>query len=141
MTFVRHPDPVTDRWGTVSGRLPAAPRSRPADRTGCAVSPLRASIADAIPDWPHAPSKFDWQVMVFGGVNPRTGFPQEPQMFQFPLRSYSLAQIIRRAEEMAERQHRTRFAVRDSSGAVLHVGERETDWIDHFNAVQREWGR
>lgn len=80
-----------------------------------------------LPEWGQSPSPFDWQVMVYGGCNPRTGFPQEPLLFQFFKRrfgtGYTFESVVRRAEDMAERQHRSHFAVRDTDGSVVHVGE------------------
>jgi hypothetical protein len=78
-----------------------------------------------LPEWGCDPSPFYWQVMVFGGFD-RNGFIQPPQVFQFPKRKwshgYTLEGVIARAESMAERQHRTRFAVRDTDGSVVHLG-------------------
>jgi hypothetical protein len=83
--------------------------------------------ARSVPAWPMSPSPFDYQVMVYGGDDPRTGLSQLPQVFQFFKRrwstGYTLEGVIARAEDMAERQHRSHFAVRDTDGSVVHVGQ------------------
>jgi hypothetical protein len=67
------------------------------------------------PEWNISPSKCDWQVMFYGGDNPRTGFPQRPLEFQFFGPHYSRRQIVERAVDMAEREHRLFFQIREPS--------------------------
>lgn len=74
----------------------------------------RWSECDA-PEWSISPSPFDWQVMIYGGDNPRTGFPQPPLVFQFFGPHYSRVQIMQRAADMCEREHRASFQVREPS--------------------------
>jgi hypothetical protein len=71
-------------------------------------------LDDAVepPAWQIGPSPFDWQVMVFGGDNPRTGFPQPPLEFQFYAGHYSRRQIEQRAADLCEREHRLLWQVR-----------------------------
>ena len=74
------------------------------------------------------PSRFDWQIVVYGGVSPRTGQAQGPLDFQFYKQTrpggygYSARSIIARAESEARQQHRTHFAVRDTDGTIIHDG-------------------
>jgi hypothetical protein len=56
-------------------------------------------------------SAFDWGVMVYGGDNPRTGFPQEPLEFAFFAGHYSRSEIEARAADLAEKHHRTHWAI------------------------------
>jgi hypothetical protein len=82
---------------------------------------------EPLPDWGMRPSPFDWQIVVWGGTSPRTGFPQEAQGFQFFKKHYSLERVIARARDMAEVQHRLFFAVRDTDGTVVHVGRNDAE--------------
>lgn len=89
----------------------------------------KIEAATIVPEWTIEPSPFDWQVMLFGGVNPRNGIEWLPLGFQFFKQQreggagHDLRRVIRKAEAMAECQHRPFYAVRDTDGSVVHVGE------------------
>jgi len=80
------------------------------------------------PQFEHAPSPFDWSVMLYGGTCPRTGFEQPAHECRFFKQrreggaGYTLPGVIARAEDMAEWMHRTRFLVRDTDGQIVHRG-------------------
>lgn len=71
------------------------------------------------PEWQISPSPFDWQIMIYGGENPRTGRPQEPQAFQFFGKHYSARAITVKARDMAERQHRQHFIIRPPTNELF----------------------
>lgn len=85
------------------------------------------AIAATDPRWSHAPSPFHWQVLCYGGTNPRTGFEQPPLEFQFFAKHYTRRQIEQRAADLCEREHRTSFIIREPVGAdvvALAKGQR-----------------
>lgn len=65
------------------------------------------------PDWSIDPSPFDWQVMIWGGVNPRNGFEWLPLEFQYFGRFYSRKQIMQKAMDLCEREHRLFWQIRE----------------------------
>lgn len=79
-------------------------------------------LTTAEPAWQHPPSEKHWQVMVYGGTDPRTGLALAPLEFQYFFDHHTRRQIIGKAEWLAEREHRTRFMVRDTNGEVVHRG-------------------
>lgn len=86
-----------------------------------APASTEADLLDA-PEWSISPSKFDWQVMLYGGVD-RRGFPQQPLEFQFFAGHYTRQRVYQRAADLCEREHRLFFQVREparlSDGALL----------------------
>ena len=85
---------------------------------------MQASIIE----WAHKPSPFAWSVLIYGGANPRTGNPQPNEEVQFHKRTreggagFGVPGILWRANDYAQHQHRTHFAVRDTDGAVIYNG-------------------
>jgi hypothetical protein len=83
---------------------------------------------ETAPEWSISPSTFDWQVLIYGGENPRTGFEQPQLEVQFHKRQrvggsgYSARSILHRANDFAKGEHRTHFAVRDTDGSVIYDG-------------------
>lgn len=64
------------------------------------------------PEFQHH-SPFDWGVLIYGGENPRTGFPQPPLEFQFFGRFYSRKQIEQKAADLCEREFRTSYRIQE----------------------------
>lgn len=91
-----------------------------------ALSNIEAPTRDYL--WSHAPSPSHWSVRCYGGKNPRTGFDQPNLEVQFAKRTrpdgYGLGRkgILYRANDYAQMQHRTHFAVRDSDGSIIYDG-------------------
>lgn len=80
--------------------------------------PIRIPLEPAeftAPEWSISPSPFDWQVMLYGGVNPRNGIEWLPLEFQFLAKFYSRKQIMQRAADLAEYHKRDCFIVREPS--------------------------
>lgn len=65
------------------------------------------------PEWDISPSPFDWQVLLWGGENPRTGLPQQPLTFQFFGRFYSAKDIEAKAEDLRRRHFRDHVIIRE----------------------------
>lgn len=90
-----------------------------------APASTEADLLDA-PEWSISPSPFDWQVMIYGGVD-RRGFPQQPLEFQFFAGHYSRQRVYQRAADLCEREHRLFFQVREparlSDEAMLLLGK------------------
>jgi hypothetical protein len=78
--------------------------------------------------WAHKPSPFAWSVMCYGGQCPRTGFDQPQLEVQFHKCTrpggFGLTRegILYRANDYAQMQHRSHFAVRDTDGIVIYDG-------------------
>jgi hypothetical protein len=90
--------------------------------------PQTARFAAPSHNWAHAPSRFAWSVLCYGGESPRTGFEQPQLEVQFHKRQrvggsgYSARSILHRANDFAKGEHRTHFAVRDTDGSVIYGG-------------------
>ena len=83
--------------------------------------------------------------MIYGGENPRTGFPQPPLEFQFFGPHYSRQRIEQRAADLAEREHRTCWQVRPPTLSHF-VRMSDAELVSHsrdqrkFNRLNRRVG-
>ena len=74
--------------------------------------PIRAATTGH-PEWSISESPFDYQVMIYGGRNPRNGFEWLPLVFQFFGKHYSRQQLEQRAADLAEYHKREHFIIRE----------------------------
>lgn len=89
-------------------------------------SPLAKTVDDgAHPEWPMSPSSFDWQVLIFGGDNPRSGEPQTPMIFQFFGKHNSPRRIRAQARNLCEINHRSSFVIRPPANPAYRFRGRD----------------
>jgi hypothetical protein len=74
-------------------------------------APFAIKRTETAPEWSHAPSKCDWQVMIFGGVD-RNGFAHQPLEFQFYGPHYTRERVEQRVADLASWHKRTNWIVR-----------------------------